>query len=114
MSHTPAPWISIENRIAEGEAAGLRVVTIGEEGAYRGGICRLQSAEHISGITGDELLANAALIVAAPDLLAALKQLRADYDSIAREFETSRGLPDWVCEKLAAADAVIAKAEGNL
>lgn len=69
--HTPAPWIIDENYITDTVSTGIRrVVSVREKGTYRGMICRLQSAEHIGGITGDEVLANAALIVAAPVLSA--------------------------------------------
>ena len=114
FNHTPAPWKVTYNHISDAVVDRPRVVEIGNDGDYRGGICRLQSAEHIGGVTGDEVLANAALIVAAPDLLASLKQLRADYESIVRsEFETRRGMPEWFALNVAAADAAIAKAEGK-
>ena len=114
FNHTPGPWTVANSHISDAVAYRPRVVEIGNDGDYRGGICRLQSAEHIGGITGDEVLANAALIIAAPDLLAALKQLRAEYESIVRsEFETMSGMPEWFAINVADADAAIAKAEGK-
>ena len=44
---------------------------------YRGMVCSLNDAEHIGGITKQERDANARLIAAAPDLLAALHGLLA-------------------------------------
>lgn len=52
---------------------------------------------------------------AAPELLAAMKQLRAEYESIVRsEFETRRGMPEWFALNVAGADAAIAKAEAEV
>jgi hypothetical protein len=42
-------------------------------GKYRGSVVTVHEAEHIGGITADERDANAHLIAAAPDMLAALK-----------------------------------------
>ena len=100
IKHTPGPW-TVTSEISDAVAYSPRVADIRENGPYRGGICRLQSAEHIGGITGDEVLANAALIAAAPELLEALKWLRTCEE---------RGDLE---EAIAAADAAIAKAEGR-
>jgi hypothetical protein len=80
---------NIEHTIAE----------IGTTGSYRGAVTRLQSAEHIYGIGKDELIANARLIAAAPDLLEALKLLL----SSAHDYQSG----------ITEARAAIAKAEGR-
>lgn len=65
-------------------------------------------------VTEDVSEKNARLAAAAPELLSALKQLRADYESIVRsEFETMSGMPEWFALNVADADAAIAKAEGK-
>ncbi len=69
--HTPAPWV-LKIRPAEHDD-NVTVAEIEVNGKYRGGIARLQSAEHIDGIAKDELIANARLIAAAPEMLDALK-----------------------------------------
>lgn len=112
IKHTPGPWTAIAD-ICTVDDRDFQVVEVRESGDFRGGICRLQSAEHIGGIDAAETLANGALITAAPDLLAALKQMRARYeDAVRSEYETSRGMPDWFAGEVEAADAAIAKAEG--
>ena len=102
--HTPAPWVL---EIFQVENYGdLTAAEIGENGRYRGKIARLQSAEHIDGIAKDELIANAHLIAAAPDMLEALKAIS----------EVGiREIHDWqaIAERMqATALAAIAKAEG--
>lgn len=74
--HTPAPWVlEIRKSLHAGDASlDATVAEIGMSGEYRGGIAYTQSAEHIGGIGRDELIANAHLIAAAPDMLEALKQ----------------------------------------
>ena len=67
---TPGPW-ALEIRPGSGAAADCTIAMIeqaDERAPYRGMISRFQSAEHIDGITGDELRANANLLFAAPDL----------------------------------------------
>ena len=74
---TPWPW-ALEIRAESGTAADCTIAMIeqaDERAPYRGMIARLQSAEHIEGIAKDELVANAHLIAAAPDLYAALDGL---------------------------------------
>ena len=74
---TPGPW-ALEIRPGSGAAADCTIAMIeqpDERAPYRGMIARLQSAEHINGIAKDELVANAHLIAAAPDLYAALDGL---------------------------------------
>ena len=104
--HTPGPWVlkirpaEHDNNITVAEIEQPRLVK------YRGGIARLQSAEHIDGIAKDELIANARLIAAAPDMLEALKAIS----------EVGiREIHDWqaIAERMqATALAAIAKAEG--
>jgi hypothetical protein len=101
--HTPAPWV-LKIRPAE-HNDNVTVAEIEVNGKYRGGIARLQSAEHIYGIGKDELIANARLIAAAPDMLEALK-LCANFIANT-ESELGMTLP---CGELAR--AAIAKAEG--
>ena len=72
---TQGPWTPVI-RQGMGSAADCTVATIMPEGPYRGDVTRLQSAEHINGIAKDELVANAHLIAAAPDLYAALEAIR--------------------------------------
>lgn len=68
--HTPAPWV-LEIRKGLGDASReATVAEIGTSGKYRGNVAYMQSAEHIDGIGRDELIANARLIAAAPDLKA--------------------------------------------
>lgn len=79
--HTPAPWVlTISSGVVEDTEH--TIAEIGTTGKYRGAVTRMQSCEHIDGICRDELIANARLIVAAPDLLAMLKvaQLWLDAD----------------------------------
>ena len=101
---SPAPWTA---HISTSELDG-NVYTIGEiahapAGPYRGGVARLQSAEHIVGIGADEVIANAHLIAAAPDLLEALERL---VDSVS-------GLSAGVASISRDARAAIAKARGQ-
>jgi hypothetical protein len=80
-AHTPGPWV-LEIRKGLGEACrDATVAEIGTPGKYRGNVAYLQSAEHIDGIAKDELIANARLIAAAPDMLAALRLHQAWADS---------------------------------
>jgi hypothetical protein len=71
--HTPAPWV-LKIRPAEHDD-NVTVAEIEQPRSvkYRGAVTRMQSAEHIYGIGKDELIANARLIAAAPDMLEALK-----------------------------------------
>jgi hypothetical protein len=69
--HTPGPW-----RIHVIEHLGAKPIEIATSGpTYRGDVAYLQHSENIEGITSAENMANAHLIAAAPDLLAALEEL---------------------------------------
>jgi len=72
-AHTPGPWV-LTIKPAEHDA-DFTVAEIEQPRSvkYRGAVTRMQSAEHIYGIGREELIANARLIAAAPDMLEALK-----------------------------------------
>ena len=70
---------------------------------YVGSICAIQSCDHIHGISYGEAQANARLIAAAPDLLAALKAMMV----------TESELRDVNCTVMQNAIAALAKAEGR-
>ena len=70
---TPGHWRLLVEQSYRPECTVATIEQDGEDLPYRGMIARLQSAEHIDGITGEELTANAHLIAAAPDLYAALE-----------------------------------------
>ena len=69
---TPGPW-----KVTLPYTEGLNLRTVEQDTAadYRGSICNLGHCEHISGINNEEMLANATLIAAAPDMYEALKEL---------------------------------------
>ena len=69
---TKGPWALLVEQSYRPECTVATIEQAGEDLPYRGMIARLQSAEHIDGIDGAELTANAHLIAAAPDLYAAL------------------------------------------
>jgi hypothetical protein len=101
--HTPAPWV-LTIKPAEHDA-DFTVAEIEQPRSvkYRGAVTRMQSAEHIYGIGRDELIANARLIAAAPDMLEALRSLVRDNAGVTHEYLHI------IREK---ARAAIAKAEG--
>lgn len=70
---TPGHWRLLVEQSYRPECTVATIEQDGEDLPYRGMIARLQSAEHIDGITGEELTANAHLIAAAPELYAALE-----------------------------------------
>ena len=79
---TKGPWALLVEQSYRPECTVATIEQAGEDLPYRGMIARLQSAEHIDGIDGAELTANAHLIAAAPDLYAALEmaKLWLDFD----------------------------------
>jgi hypothetical protein len=104
-AHTPGPWV-LEIRKGLGESCrDATVAEIGTPGKYRGNVAYLQSAEHIDGIAKDELIANARLIAAAPDMMEALLEaLDREYNPFEPDNQSSR-YKRW--------SIVIAKAEGR-
>ena len=74
MSHSPAPWTVEE---AAGERGTVLYLTVQpaelQPFTYRGAVATVHHAEEIEGITWAEARANARLIAAAPQLLAALR-----------------------------------------
>jgi hypothetical protein len=106
--HTPGPWYI---------SGGVHPVGNAEDGIHdlycadvipphderwRGYVCTIQSADHISGISKEEAEANARLIRAAPDLLAACRRFAEEW----RNGHVSVG----ACED---AEAAIALARGE-
>lgn len=100
-AHTPGPWY-VDNGTFVGavrESHGAARPRIVAETHYRD----TNRPSHF--IPSDEARANAALIAAAPDLLAAL-----------RDLTSAEGLPDGYADRkalIAAARAAIAKVEGR-
>lgn len=79
--HTPGPWIATGNvRPVEGVDEPLFCGEIAElrKTGWRGTIASIQSCDFINGITREEAEANARLIAAAPEMLAALEFALAD------------------------------------
>lgn len=97
MKHTPGPWV---------------VEAIGVEPAVKAGQWYIATTnDGVDGdLTGRKSLANANLIAAAPELLAALKDLLAASTS---EDVTCACSGDTCKKAVADARAAIAKAEGN-
>jgi hypothetical protein len=111
-THTPAPWV-LKIRPAE-HNDNVTVAEIEVNGKYRGGIARLQSAEHIDGIGKDELIANARLISAAPDMLDALEQCAEYFDKFADADHDQDGfVPNEAMQMLTLVMNAIAKTEGR-
>lgn len=109
---TPAPW-ALEIRAGSGTAADCTIAMIeqaDERAPYRGMIARLQSAEHIEGIAKDEMVANAHLIFAAPDMADALANLIARYDEVVTTPDCSCGQDDHDVMK---ARSALSKARGG-
>jgi len=99
--HTPGPWIVEECHNIDGS----KFLTINGQGPYGAWLADIQGGlinGHPADVT-EKHLANARLIAAAPELLAALKELLAD-----------KYLADPInAERMAKTRAAIAKAEGN-
>ena len=106
---TAAPWkVTIERSSIE----GVTVATIeqADDGPYRGMIARLQSAEHIDGISADEMTANAHLLGAAHDMFAALEGTRKRLYDAMIALGSSPEFADAGCHE---ADAALARARGQ-
>ena len=106
--HTPGPWRFSEAFGPENMHCGFEVEEARADFNYRGPVARLLHCEHIGGITLGESEANARLISAAPDMLAALSELVANLDGGAYAGEK---FPDG--HPMHAARAAIAKATGE-
>lgn len=117
-THTPGPWfVGNNDRPADGDDDGLRgtdiYARIPDGGYFRGTVATLYAAPHIGGITVEERDANARLIAAAPELLAALQgaigalEFSRDYHN-----DLSNAEQAFAQDKLDAAQAAIAKATG--
>lgn len=99
VAHTPGPWaadkedeLGFQADVLVADNRRKRIAACGHDGRW---------------MADGEAEANARLIAAAPDLLAALKAMVASYDGV-RDI-----LCKTVIDKLANADAAIAKAEGG-
>ncbi len=85
MPHTPGPW-QTNGAINYSETIPANVEVSGQDGVKRVALC-------FYGETNQERIANARLITAAPDLLAALEFLLADYTAIEGERLTASMVP---------------------
>jgi hypothetical protein len=95
-THTPGPWVAVDGDIFTEHRHKPIVASTFEDGEPMG-----------TGITRDAAFANAALIAAAPDLLAALEELL--WAAARTSLETDGDYSD----AFAAARAAIAKAQGT-
>ena len=105
---TPAPWkVTIERS----NYPGATVATIiSADCPYRGQIARMQSAEHIDGISADEMTATAHLLGAAHDMFAALEGTRKRLYDAMIALGSSPEFADAGCHE---ADAALARARGQ-
>ena len=103
--HTPGPW-TIEDA-GESDIKGEKYWDCEIRVPHRASIVRLMDSHHCEefGFSAEETQANARLIAAAPDLLAALEE-------IYREFGDMGGPEGW-SESVMKARAAIAKAKGE-
>lgn len=75
VSHTPGPWSVMAEEVLGAYGIATVVPATGS-----GVVCRVPGNDK----TPDERDANARLIAAAPELLEALKQIKDDYEELAR------------------------------
>lgn len=118
MSHTPGPWKVFETKADDGHVIERMIGTVGEHPQLKGPapvVTSCHSIQSVNGVTPfhgvhiDE--ADAALIAAAPDLLAALVALA---DRVCVRFgETIKYEPVGVGRYLDAAYEAILKARGS-
>ena len=113
--YTKGPWRAVGKITAvAGDSLWCGHIQRKDDGAYRGRIADIQSADHVGGITREEARANARLIAASPDLLEALKGLVQINEQHNEAISKIIGHPlGWKDEYLTAARAAIAKAEGG-
>lgn len=111
VSHTPGPWIASMQVARDGQELGWIIDTLGPRGGRIGWASRAyadtNTGARLDGVEGNESEANARLIAAAPELLAALRDL---CDAIPDEtIADDPPLGVWVTQ----ARAALAKAEGR-
>lgn len=106
---TPGPWGLLVEQSYRPVCTVATIEQTGEDFPYRGMIARLQSAEHIEGIDGAELTANAHLIAAAPDMAEVLDEVSGFAHQTARD----RDLSDAELAFMRRVDAALAKARGQ-
>ncbi len=94
-AHTPGPW-----ELDEGDDGDN--FTIRADGEF---VTRLTKSRYTDDRRDPEAYANAALIAAAPELLAALREFLADHETMVQSFRNEA-----ICE---AGRAAIARAEGR-
>lgn len=99
MAHTPGPW-----EVSYRDKNGQSVVK-----AEHIEVCTCW--HHSVGSLEKEMHYNAALIAAAPDMLAALKRIFAAHDSYVEHNPAARENPDWLDDAINEARAAISKAE---
>lgn len=108
--HTPGPWtIRGAVRAVGNEEDGYHDLYCADvipphDERWRGTVCGIQSADHISGISKEEAEANTRLIAAAPTVLAELENLI---------YAVTKGHPEDLEFQLDQARSVIAKARGE-
>lgn len=112
---TPGPWSMNGERRLVGDAAkdGQHMLYVGEvrSPAHVGCVAYIQSADHCeTGITRDAAEANALLLLAAPDMYAALQCAQNVLTLLQDEVSRLGCRADQVTEKIAAA---LAKANGG-
>lgn len=84
----------------------VTVVVASPDVPFRGHVCFAQSCEHINGMTGEEVLANARLIAQAPAMAEALEQIaHGKGDSISGHLTASE------CRRIASALLTAIKGE---
>ena len=111
LSHTPGPWVIEEFSAADydGEDAATGIMAYADENGKEGAmVASVNRWSYGDDPATDESTANARLISAAPELLAACKELRDDLVKHARY-----GLNDAETAMLQRAEAAIAKAEAT-
>ena len=97
--HTPAPWyLAFRHKESDSPESGSIIEVIQPSNGYPQSICTMWTNGLHADNFDEQGRANARLIAAAPDMLAALERL-------AQEFEDNHEVPDYVYE-------VIRKARG--